>query len=191
MARLSLSAPWVLFYHEVEAFFKKDPDVRVVFDEDNMDLKLYVNSSNKAAALDVLIVKEKDFGSTKLNVTIMPPNNTQLNLTKTANNVKPSMLFRAALVGNGNYDYVEEVIGIFTSPIYYVVFTKEVVQYFTDDLGDINGIKSTLSQEIAKNIFVTLDGVHYCTSTGHDAVENRVPYFNNVPTPSYYGVIDD
>ena len=33
--KLTLSSPWVLLYHEIEAFFKEDDEVRVVLDEDN------------------------------------------------------------------------------------------------------------------------------------------------------------
>ena len=39
MARLSLSSPWVTFYHELCAFFDKDNDVRVVYDEDENIMK--------------------------------------------------------------------------------------------------------------------------------------------------------
>ena len=35
----------------------------------------------------------------------------------------------------------------------YVVFEKEVVQYWNDNLGDINGLRSTLYQDLAKEIF--------------------------------------
>ena len=54
----------------------------------------------------------------------------------------------------------------------YVVFKKEVVQYFNDSLGDIHGVCSTLMQDIAKDIFEDTEGVYFCTDT-----ENPVPKF--------------
>ena len=61
------------------------------------------------------------------------------------------------------FSYVEEVTGIFSNPITYVVFVNEVVQYYNDNLSDIHGLRSTLYQEIAKDIFETRLGVYYCT----------------------------
>jgi hypothetical protein len=40
--RTNLSAPWITMYHEIEALFKKDPDIKVVYDEENVVVKLYV-----------------------------------------------------------------------------------------------------------------------------------------------------
>lgn len=47
----------------------------------------------------------------------------------------------------------------------YVVFEKEVVQYWNDNLADYNGLTSTLYQDLAKEIFedANLDGVYFCT----------------------------
>ena len=45
----------------------------------------------------------------------------------------------------------------------FAVFAKEVVQYYNDDLTDINGLKSTLYEDIARDVF-DIDGINYCTS---------------------------
>ena len=45
----------------------------------------------------------------------------------------------------------------------YVVFKNKVVQYFNDNLMDINGFCSTLYENIARDIFEKMDGVFYCT----------------------------
>lgn len=169
MARLNLSSPWVLFYHEVEAFFKGDSDVCVIFDDEKMELRLYVSMVDKAEAIAELMPESKTYGSTELKIVVVPPNENKYNsyisrsMTLLKNN--PMMLFNVALAGNNAFDYVKEVSGVFSNPLYYVVFRKEVVQYFTDDLGDINGVRSTLYQEIAKDIFKSFDNVYYCTNT--------------------------
>ena len=56
------------------------------------------------------------------------------------------------------------VHGIFASDLVYVIFKKEVVQYFNDNLGDYNGICSTLYQELAKNVLKPQPGIFFCTS---------------------------
>ena len=48
--------------------------------------------------------------------------------------------------------------------VLYVIFQKEVVQFFTDDLTDIYGLCSTLYQDIAKDVFENVGGVFFCTS---------------------------
>ena len=51
MAIMKLSSPWMIFYREVEAMFRHDKDVHVVFDEAGDILNIYVDDSLKAAAL--------------------------------------------------------------------------------------------------------------------------------------------
>ena len=38
---INLSAPWVLFYREIEALFKEDPAVRVEYDEANQTISCF------------------------------------------------------------------------------------------------------------------------------------------------------
>lgn len=74
MAKVGLSSPWVKFYHEVDAFFKSDPEVAVVYDEDKNILNLYVDNATKAEALAELLPVEKKFGSVILYITVIPSN---------------------------------------------------------------------------------------------------------------------
>lgn len=154
MAKIAMSPPWIAYYHEIEAFFKEDPDVHVLFDEDACEIKLFVDDAAKGAALDQLLVHEKSFGEITLLVTVIP-----------ANGVKTIRedLYGAALKDNPALSYIRTVGGIFSNPLTYVVFANKVVQYWTDNLGDINGLRSTLYQEIAKDIFDEKETVFFCT----------------------------
>ena len=160
MARLNLSAPWYLFYREIEEMFKNDPEVRVIFDEDNMNIKLYVVDANKADALEQLMVKEKNVGIATVTVEIIPGNSSRERVPVVSDTED---LYERALYGNPVLSYVAAVHGIYTNPITYVVFANEVVQYWADNLGDANGLISTLYQEIAKDIFVSGNGANFCT----------------------------
>ena len=42
MAKIKLTSPWVTFQHQVEAFFAKDPEVKVQVNGDTINL--FVNS---------------------------------------------------------------------------------------------------------------------------------------------------
>lgn len=169
MAKLKMSSPWILFYKEVEAMFKFDSEVNVVYDEDATELKLYVDNSDKAEALSQLLPVEKIFGNVTLKVTVIP-NNQSASLKAPRYHARTlafnSNIFNVAFAGNEAFCYTKTFTGIYNNPLTYVVFRREVVQYFTDDLGDINGIASTLYQNIAKDIFVNLEvPVFYCTDT--------------------------
>ena len=163
MARLGLSSPWVLYYHKVEAFFKNDSEVKVVYDEENNLLKLYVDNMVKAEALAQLLPIEKEFGTVTLNIEVIPSNEAQEKNSLSLAAVKGNKaLLIEALRGNSSIQSIVEV-KVYTNPVTYVIFKPEIVQYFTDSLSDAHGICSTLNQDIAKDIFAEIDGVFYCT----------------------------
>ena len=161
MARVNMSAPWVIFYREIESLFREDPEVRVIYDEDNNIVKLYVDNSDKAYALAELLPKEKIFGSVTLSIDVIPANG----LTSTS-----VPLLTAAFKGNSALSYIKTIRGIFTNDLTYVVFRNTVVQYFNDSLADVNGMCSTLYQEIAKDIFEEQEGIFYCTDVKRDGL---------------------
>jgi hypothetical protein len=157
MAKVNLSSPWVEFYHEIEAMFRYDPELKVVYDEDANTVKLYVDYQNKAEALMQLLPAEKTWGNVVLKIEVIPAN-TEKELTD-------ADLFRIAFENNPAFAFDKTVEGIFENPMTYIVFRNKVVQFWNDNLGDVYGNKSTLYQEIAKDIFGQKSGVFYCTDT--------------------------
>ena len=153
---MKLSAPWVTFYHEMEALFKKDPEIHLMYDEEECVIKVYVDNPVKAEALTELLPESKQFGNVELMIDVIPAN---------AEKTKVE-LFRDAFQGNEAFEYIFSVPDTFSLPINYVVFKNEVVQFFNDELGDIHGNKSTLYQELAKDIFEgNCQGIYFCTET--------------------------
>lgn len=167
MAKLKMVSPWINYYHELVAFFKYDSDVAVIFDEDRNEVKLYVESEEKAEALAELLPRSKDFGNITLTITVVPSNyknykNSRQYINKYAYENYNEGLFNAAFNGNRAFIFSESV-SLQTNVIVYIVFRNEVVQYFNDDLGDYYGQCSTLFQNIAADIFEPIGSVHYCT----------------------------
>ena len=159
---LKIVSPWVNYYREIEALFKKDPAVKVVYDEDENEIVLYVQGTDKAQALSKLFPAEKTFGNVTLKITVIPAN------VFTGNKLD---LFREAFDGN---DAVEEILTIqmpFSSnDISYIIFKNEVVQYFNDDLGDAHGLRSTLYEDLAAEIFEDREGIYFSTEPGDDSL---------------------
>ena len=154
MNELNLSAPWHIFYNEMTKLFEKDKEVKLEFDDDNYEIKLYVDGVDKADALTRLLPEEKKFGNVTVKITVIPANKEEMTYED---------LYRTAFKNNPVVSYITRGSEYVTSNETYVVFVDDVVQYYNDDIGDVNRIKSTLYQDIASNIFDNKTGIHYCT----------------------------
>lgn len=148
---IKASPPWDKYVNELRAMFERDDDIKIEYNEDDLVVSLLVQGQAKADALQKLLPCEKEFGNVTLNVRIVPDNKEE----------NPAELFRLAFMGNPVVTEVIPVSGPFDAA--YVLFKKEVVQYFDDNMGDIHGMTSTLFQEVAKDIFNQQDHVFYCT----------------------------
>ncbi len=174
MAKIGLTSPWARYYMELEAFFGEDPDVKVLFSEDKISITLYVDGEKKAAAIRKLLPAQVTFGEIVLKVNVVPSN--ELSGRGFAEIETPEYgvaanLFAYALEGNPILSYIKHVRGIFMDGITYVVFRNKVVQYYNDNIGDVNGLCSTLYQDIAKNLFGDTDMVFFCTDIACPAVD--------------------
>lgn len=165
MAKLKLSAPWTTYYRQIQALFKHDKEIRVIFDENERNIKLYVDNETKAAALTKLLPETVTFGNVSLNVTVIPSNMDAEDNKQEIEFKDDIDLVQAALDGNGAVAQFYPIEYVFSNRLLYVAFQKEVVQFFNDDLSDIRGMCSTLYANIANEIFGRLNGVLFCTDS--------------------------
>lgn len=152
MDKLNLSAPWITFVHELEALFEYDADVTIDFDKEDNHVKLYVDSVTKADALTSLLPVEKEFGNVVLKISVIPAN---ISIDKIS-------LIQKALNGNAVLKDVIETQrpgGVFK----FLMFDREVAQFYNDQLDDPVGNKTMLYADIAKDVFGDLNDAFYCT----------------------------
>lgn len=163
MAKLGLSAPWEIYYKEINELFRRDREISVIFDDDEFKILLYVDNQRKAEIIEKVLPAEVDFGR-KLSIIVVPSNS---NVPYDEDYCDWDILFD----GNDACSYVYKVGNIAGFNAIYVVFENRVVQYYTDNLGDINGFESTLYQNIARKILKADPGVFFCTDVkvGEDA----------------------
>lgn len=152
---VKLSSPWAQYYEKVKAMFGDDPEIKIVFDEENYILKLFVDNTDKADAIQFLLPPQVVFGNVVLEVQVIPPKKEDMNILD---------IFDVAFKGNPALDFTNRATTSGGGQFNYVVFKKEVVQFFNDSLADISGRDSTLFQDIAADIFKPLENVHYCTN---------------------------
>lgn len=161
------SAPWVSYVHKLKALFGQDPDIRIDYIEDMNEVKLYIDSRDKYEALDYLLPKEKVFGNVKLHIALIPSNDM-------VDGPNIGEMLRDAFKDNPIFSRTVDTKRIFDDTTYtYVMFHKEVAQYFDDNLADLNGMRSALYQDIADEVFRDMLGdkmrvqemysVHFCT----------------------------
>ncbi len=159
MAILKLSAPWHTYYKELCELFKKDNEVRIVYDTDEQVINIYVDNTAKADAMAAVLPVEKDFGGVTVQINVIPANPT----FKKAKSIRGS-LYEDLFRGNSIVDDIVTIEGVMTNPITYVIFSKEVVQYYNDSLADAHGLCSTLYQDIAKRVLDAGEGIFFCTN---------------------------
>lgn len=165
MTKLKLASPWATCFRQFKAFFQKDPDVRIVFDEDTPAIKIYVENKTKAEALAYLIPTARQFGNVTLQITIIPANGAPINSVAYSGSrsaIVDALKCNKAVVG------LQPIESTGFSALY-VLFAREVVSYFNDNLADLNGLTSTLYQDLANEIFPNHNGVFFCTEPGNTA----------------------
>lgn len=157
MALLKLSAPWETYYKELNELFKKDKEIHIIYDRENQSIDIYVENEAKADALADLLPQTKHFGNIELTIAVIPANECNCRRSK-------GSIYEDAFYNNPIVDDIVSIEGIMSNSITYVIFNREIVQYYNDDLGDANGVCTTLYQDIAKRVLEDREGVFFCTS---------------------------
>ena len=152
--KTAVASPWITYARRVHKLFELDPEVKVSYDNEGPELKLYVESQEKAEALEEVMPNEVEFGNVTMAVTVVPANIAE---------ESPYKKLLKAFKGNPIVSYTESLNG-YGQEFNYIVFQPEVVQYYNDNMGDIHGVESTLYQDIAKEVFAEkAAGVFFCT----------------------------
>lgn len=158
MDKVKLSPPWAEYVRKLEQLFKEDDQIIVEYnkkDADENKVIIKVDSTDKYEALINLLPTEKNFSGVVLNIDIIP-----------SNTLKDSRYYIKKLFeGNKAVTRIENV-QVASNPMTYIEFRKAVVQYYNDNLGDLNGNKSTLMENLARDVFEKSDGVFFCTNSG-------------------------
>ena len=180
MAILKLSAPWQIYYKELCELFKHDSEIRIIYDTDEQIINIYVESTAKADAMAAVLPTEKEFGGITVYINIIPANPT----FKKAKSVRGS-LYEDLFRGNSIVDDIVTIEGVMTNSITYVIFKKEVVQYYNDSLADAHGMCSTLYQDIAKRVLDAGEGIFFCTNNTVGSLSCKIPSYTLTTTNAF------
>ena len=160
MYSVGASSPWISFARKLYMLFGQDPDINIIYDNDDPEIKLYVNNNLKANALEKKLPTSVDFGNVSLKITVIPNN-------KEENNID---IFKDIFTGNPIFKGITVDDNPMAPGFTHVIFENKVVQFFDDQLNDPNGFESTLYEDIARKVFDNTEGVFFNTEASDDAV---------------------
>lgn len=151
MSELKLSAPWEEYVSKIRALFEQDDEI--TFKYENMVLTIYVDNTDKYEALTHLLPEKKIFGNVALDIKVVPAND----------GVKDDRYYLKNLFKNNTAVTTITDISIGTNPMTFIEFEKRVVQYYVDNAADLHGNRTTVFEEIAREVFENKNGVYFCT----------------------------
>lgn len=158
--KVGLASPWQEYCSELQALFAMDDEVAVGDIEKTAlgyVLSIEVKNLDKYVALSELIPEEKMFGNVKLRIDIYDVVNEIENMDK-------AELLEKAFAGNPIFNQMLRVRDVTGTPHCFAMFEPTVIQFYNDDLRDPNGFKTTLVQDVARDIFEEVcEGVNFCT----------------------------
>ena len=164
MKHLTIEAPWYTFQKKVDALFEQDPDIvvgEIYVPTDgsvNFAFDLEILNHEKFLALDRLLPKIRTFGNVTLGICLFDEEN--LNGEDDRVSLYQTIFRNNPLVRN-----VCKVTDFTGSRHGFVCFRPTVVQFFDDNLADLNGNWSGLAQDIAREVFdQEMASIHFCTA---------------------------
>lgn len=142
-----LCPPWTELARKLEALFRQDPDVTVAadLDGDAKRIRILVQSADKASALSRLLPAAVELGAVRVALEVVPADGVELSARE---------LLERAFAGNDAFRYAaESAPGPGAPPFTYAVFEPQVLQYQADSIGHPRGLRTTLAENVFREIF--------------------------------------
>lgn len=159
---LELAPPCWQFYRQLATFFNADSSVSVgemqQTGEGQFNVVIQVDTENKAAAMKQLLESEYNFAATKVVVTVLGPNENDLEAIEGTD----LELLEILLTGNGRFCKTIKENAATGISMEYCVFTKELVQYINNDASSYVQYTTELAENVARKLF-TATKVNFCT----------------------------
>lgn len=148
--KLKIQSPWIITYKKIVALFGRDADLEISsivgLPDGNYGLSIFSKNTPKLQAIEKILKSEYTFGNVKLYISFIFEENNKDSIT--------AVDFKTAFSGNSILSNVYEREDITRTTINtYVLFSKEVIQFFNDNLKDFYGNYNGLAEDIAREIF--------------------------------------
>lgn len=159
--QVGMSSPWVHYARQLGMLLTADDTTVEMVSIDDTKKKVIIRSESldKVTAFMELLPKIIIFDTVALYIDIIPAN-------------KPDTVAMFKTIFN-NSPIVDKIVTIqpegTSNPFTYILFKKEVAEYWDDNLGNPHGFMFDLYQNIADNVFDDHhDGIIFSTSSSLD-----------------------
>lgn len=158
-----ISPPWEMLYSEMKEMFGRDPEVHLekLYSTDEKKIVLRVDNQEKAEALENLLPPSITYGNIEVEIVVAPANLRSESVVEK---------YVKAFSGNPVLERVETV-HMLGDEIHFLLFENKVVRFFADNIGDYQGKKSMLYEDIAKEIFRFRPGIYFCTADAEEKTD--------------------
>lgn len=159
--QVGIEAPWWRIYKEISNLFAPDKEIEIskMDESDPSVCKFTISSKNaaKIAALEKIVKNHFVIGNVTLDISF--------EYIKDGGNITADD-FEAAFEGNSNYVTSKVISKGPFQDITYVIFAKEIIQFFDDDLTDIYGNFNGTVEEVASDICNKSSNINFSTANG-------------------------
>lgn len=154
--RVKLSSPWETIHHMLAAIFADDEEIQVGdIDESNYTMTITVYNDEKFKALSRRLRQQYELGNITLTIIL-------LDAVDDAADKSSAKDLETIFAGNKFFSKVESVRDFMGFEHNYCLFSREILQYYNDNITDPNGFESKLMQDVAGQIF-NINDVNWCT----------------------------
>ena len=160
--KTNLQAPWITLYNKIRAMFEQDEDITVEpiaqISDGVYDICLSSAHSVKLNAIEKILKNKFEMGNITVNVKFKYENENDDMISLHD--------FEVAFAGNAIFSQAKALDNPWEYNASYVIFSKDVVQFYNDDLTDIYGNFNGLAEDIAREIFKETElPIYYCTES--------------------------
>lgn len=152
-------APWYSYFDKLGKIFSGDKGIRIRQSANGSDIDFYFDDVDKMNAMSRILGPRAVFGNFVVSHHYHAPNTT----------VEPATQddYRILFEGNSNVSRIVKSGNPVVGERTYVVFNPDVVQWYDDNLMDISGNRTTVMEDIAREVFesATRYGASFCTET--------------------------
>lgn len=159
--QVGLSSPWETIHKQIIALLGPDTEVHVgsIYEGNGNTYVFDICSKNgkKIAALEKVLKSHFDLGNVTLAINFIHERDDE---EVTAQDYKDAF--------EGNSNFVDTVVtskGLFQD-LTYVIFAKEILQFFNDDLSDLYGNMSIIVADAAKQVCNVGENMYFSTANG-------------------------
>ena len=167
---VKLEAAWWQIYKELKIFIGDDPEVEISDMDESAEpaYRFTISSQNEAkiTALSRVLINHYDMGNITLDIDFEHIRNDE-----DATREITKYDIEAAFQGNPHYVSTQVTTKGMFADLCYVIFAKEIIQFFNDDLSDLYGNENIIVADLARERCNLGQNMYFCTANGSESNE--------------------